>query len=100
MNLLINAAHAIKESGTITITTQQIAGFNKLTIEDDGHGIHKEHLAKLFDPFFTTKSVGEGTGLGLSISYGIIKKHQGSIDIKSSVGQGTTFTIQLPNHSH
>ncbi|MGJ3494223.1 C4-dicarboxylate transport sensor protein DctB [Piscirickettsia salmonis] len=100
MNLLINAAHAIKESGTITITTQQIAGFNKLTIEDDGHGIHKEHLAKLFDPFFTTKSVGEGTGLGLSISDGIIKKHQGSINVESTVDQGTAFTIHLPNHSH
>ncbi|WP_201258111.1 sensor histidine kinase [Piscirickettsia litoralis] len=97
MNLLVNAAHAIKESGTITITTKQQEGFNLLTIADNGHGIHQDNLAKLFDPFFTTKPVGEGTGLGLSISYGIIKKHDGSINVESEEGKGTTFTIKLPN---
>ncbi|MBN1993232.1 MAG: GAF domain-containing protein [Anaerolineae bacterium] len=64
-------------------------------ISDTGHGIQPEHLDKIFDPFFTTKEVGQGTGLGLSISYGIVKKHGGDIDVDSTPGQGTTFTLTL-----
>jgi signal transduction histidine kinase len=65
-------------------------------ISDTGHGIKPEDMDKIFDPFFTTKEVGQGTGLGLSISYGIIKKHGGHIEVKSTPGEGTTFTLTLP----
>jgi signal transduction histidine kinase len=67
-----------------------------ISIRDDGKGIPEEVLPKIFDPFFTTKDVGEGTGLGLSISYGIIEKHQGEISVKSRPGEGTEFTVTIP----
>jgi signal transduction histidine kinase len=53
-------------------------------------------MTRLFEPFFTTKEVGKGTGLGLAISYGIVQKHQGSIEVRSKVGKGSTFTVILP----
>ena len=96
MNLLINAAHAMEERGEITIETEVASGEVVIRISDTGAGIPEEHLSKLFNPFFTTKPVGQGTGLGLSISYGIIQKHGGRIDVDSTVGRGTTFTIYLP----
>ena len=65
-------------------------------IKDTGIGIEKDNLEKIFDPFYTTKAVGEGTGLGLSISYGIIKSHGGSIEVTSTPGVGTEFSIKLP----
>jgi signal transduction histidine kinase len=65
-------------------------------VTDNGQGIKPENLTKLFEPFFTTKPVGKGTGLGLSISYSLVRKHQGDIQVKSKVGQGTTFTVRLP----
>jgi signal transduction histidine kinase len=65
-------------------------------ISDTGKGIRPEHLDKIFDPFFTTKEVGQGTGLGLSISFGIIEKHGGTIQVESTPGKGTTFTLTLP----
>ena len=67
-----------------------------IRISDTGEGIPKEALQKIFDPFYTTKPAGEGTGLGLAISAGIIKDQQGSMDVESEVGKGTTFTIRLP----
>ncbi len=70
-----------------------------LEIADTGTGIAPEHQGKLFTPFFTTKPVGKGTGLGLAITYGIIKMHRGQISVRSQVGQGTTFTIQLPGQA-
>ena len=67
-----------------------------ITIRDNGKGISEEMLPKIFEPFFTTKKVGEGTGLGLWVSYGIIKSFQGTINVDSVEGEGTTFTITLP----
>ena len=100
MNLLVNAAHAIEEHGTITIKTWADDNDVFVSVSDTGQGIAKENLRKLFDPFFTTKPVGEGTGLGLALSYGIIERHSGEILVDSIVGKGTTFTIRLPiSHS-
>lgn len=96
LNLLINAGHAIEKDGEITICSQLINDRVVLSIADSGMGIEPENLKHIFDPFFTTKEVGEGTGLGLSISFGIIQNHLGSIDVKSAVDKGTTFTISLP----
>ena len=97
MNLLVNAGHAIADKGEITITTRHGPdGMAHIAISDTGVGIPDENLPHLFEPFFTTKPVGKGTGLGLSIAYGIIGRHHGSIDVHSVVGQGTTFTVNLP----
>jgi len=96
MNLLVNAAHALEDRGTITIRSSATTEHIVLEFADTGSGIDPEHLGKLFDPFFTTKPVGKGTGLGLSISYGIVHDHGGTIQVESAIGQGTTFTITLP----
>lgn len=96
MNLVVNAAQAIKNTGKIIIKTQKVKNDIVISISDNGEGIPPENLKRLFDPFFTTKPVGSGTGLGLSISHSIVQKHKGSISVESSVGVGTTFTITLP----
>ncbi len=96
LNMLVNASHAIKEKGTITVRTRQSGDSVEIDIADTGRGIDPAHMSKIFDPFFTTKPVGQGTGLGLSISYGIIHKHHGEITVVSERGKGTTFTIRLP----
>lgn len=96
MNLLVNAGHAIEERGTITIRTGTEDEQVWVEISDSGKGIEEEHLTRIFEPFFTTKPVGKGTGLGLSLSYGIIKKHNGRIEVKSAPGVGTTFRVWLP----
>ncbi|WP_049764395.1 PAS domain S-box protein [Geotalea daltonii] len=96
LNLLINAAHAIKERGEIRIATWCEDKTACIAISDTGCGIPPEVIGKIFDPFFTTKEVGKGTGLGLSISFDIINKHKGTIDVTSEPGQGTTFTIRIP----
>jgi len=96
MNLLVNAAQAIPEKGDITIRSGQADGEVFVAISDTGAGISAEILPRLFEPFFTTKPVGKGTGLGLSISYGIVRKHGGRIEVDSTVGKGTTFTVWLP----
>jgi len=96
MNLIVNAAHAIKESGTITIKTGCQDDWVWVDVGDDGEGIPKENLTRIFDPFFTTKPIGKGTGLGLSLSYNIIAKHGGRIEVESEVGKGTHFTVHLP----
>jgi two-component system NtrC family sensor kinase len=97
MNLLVNAAHAITaERGTIIIRTGTEGDQVWIEVADNGSGIPKEILGRIFDPFFTTKPVGKGTGLGLSLSYGIVKKHNGHIDVKSEPGEGTRFRITLP----
>jgi signal transduction histidine kinase len=98
MNLLINAAQAIVEHGTITLRTGCAADSVWIEVEDSGVGIAPENLPRIFEPFFTTKPVGSGTGLGMAVSYSIVQKHQGSIDIRSEVGQGTTVRVNLPIH--
>jgi signal transduction histidine kinase len=100
MNLLVNAGHAIEGGrGTITIRSA-MAGEDCVRIEvtDTGKGIPPENLQRIFDPFFTTKPIGKGTGLGLSLSYGIVQKHGGRLEVRSTVGQGTTFSVVLPVH--
>lgn len=96
MNLIVNAAQAIEERGTITITTRDEPGSVIVEVSDTGPGIAPEILGRIFEPFFTTKDVGKGTGLGLSLSYSIIENHHGSIEVESELGKGTTFRIRLP----
>lgn len=96
MNLFMNAGQSIKERGTIKIKTYSEGEQVYVEISDTGSGIPEDIVPKIFDPFFTTKEPGKGTGLGLSIVYNIIKKHNGDIQVKSKVGEGTTFTIILP----
>ena len=96
MNLIVNAAHAIKECGVITIRSGASEGWVWVSVSDTGAGIAPENLPRIFEPFFTTKPVGQGTGLGLSLSYNIINKHGGRIEVESEVGKGTTFTVHLP----
>lgn len=96
MNVLSNAGHAIKDKGTITITTSVFNNYLILEVMDDGSGMTDEVKNRIFEPFFTTKDVGKGTGLGMSITYGIIKDHNGIIDIESEIGKGTKFIIKLP----
>ncbi|MDD2709445.1 MAG: ATP-binding protein [Verrucomicrobiae bacterium] len=96
MNLLVNAAQAISEKGDIIIETEAVGQEIVIRISDTGAGILPEQFPKLFTPFYTTKPVGKGTGLGLPISYGIVKKHNGTIQVESAPGKLTTFTIRLP----
>ncbi|HEX8950096.1 MAG TPA: ATP-binding protein [Dissulfurispiraceae bacterium] len=96
LNVLLNAVHAITPPGKISVATRKEDGFVELVVNDTGKGIPGENLQKIFDPFFTTKDKTKGTGLGLAVSYGIIKKHGGEIEVSSTVGMGTTFTVKLP----
>ena len=96
MNIINNGIQATPGKGTITITTQERGDQVAVTIADTGTGMTDEVKSKIFDPFFTTKDVGKGTGLGMSISFGIIKDHNGTIEVESEVGVGTKFTLLLP----
>ncbi|MDO9104926.1 MAG: ATP-binding protein [Methylovulum sp.] len=95
-NLLMNAAQAISERGTITLSSGTENETVWVAISDSGQGISPENLSRIFDPFFTTKPVGKGTGLGLSLSYSIVQTHHGWIEVSSKVGEGTTFRVVLP----
>ncbi len=97
LNLIINAEQAIGESGEITVKSGPFdEKYIRTDIIDNGPGIIQENLEQIFDPFFTTKEAGKGTGLGLSIVYGIVKKHEGYIEVTSVLGKGTTFSVYLP----
>ena len=96
MNMLLNASQAINERGTITISTGVEGEEVWVQFEDTGEGMPEDVQQNIFDPFFTTKPVGSGTGLGLSISYGIVKSHNGRIDVTSTPGVGSCFRITLP----
>lgn len=110
MNLALNARDAMPEGGLLQFSLKQITcrenenppipelpcgNWVVISVKDTGHGIAVEHLPHIFEPFYTTKPVGQGTGLGLAQVYGIIKQHDGYIDVQSRLGFGTTFTIYL-----
>jgi PAS domain S-box-containing protein len=112
MNLAINAAHAMPDGGTVSISSDTVeldsiycdnsafdiapGWFIKIEVLDSGHGIPPEDLPRIFEPFFTTKSQGKGTGLGLAAVYGTIQQHHGSISAYSEIDKGTRFSIYLP----
>ncbi|HPR84330.1 MAG TPA: ATP-binding protein, partial [Candidatus Paceibacterota bacterium] len=96
LNILINAAQAIKDKGTIKINTKIENNTLEIIISDTGCGIPEENIDKILDPFFTTKEPGKGTGLGLSITYNILQEINGNISFKSKKEKGTTVTIKLP----
>ena len=112
INLAVNGRDALPKHGgklTISVTSREVVApdrqkypdaregkFACLVVSDTGSGIPPENLKKIFEPFFTTKEVGKGTGLGLATVYGIVKQHQGWIEVESEVGKGSTFTVFLP----
>lgn len=96
MNLIVNAAHAIPERGTITLTTCAVDGWVCVTVSDTGCGMPEEVKRRIFEPFFTTKPVGKGTGLGLSLSFSIVQKHGGRIEVDSVPDVGTRFAVWIP----
>lgn len=107
LNIILNAAEAMKENEesrprTLYISMEQGAMIDArshyllLSIEDTGKGIDEKDIDNVFNPFFTTKE--EGTGLGLAICYGIINRHKGELEVRSTLGKGTCFTIKLPQH--
>jgi PAS domain S-box-containing protein len=96
LNLMLNTLDAMPEGGRLEVNIRKIDATVEITFSDTGLGIDESVIDRIFDPFFTTKPMGKGTGLGLSICYGIIKDHNGTINVKSKKGIGTIFTILLP----
>jgi len=94
--LATNALDAMVISGILTIAAKNQDDKVVVDVIDNGVGIPQENLPKIFEPFFTTKEIGKGTGLGLAVCYGILTEHGGALDVQSTVGVGTTFTITLP----
>jgi signal transduction histidine kinase len=107
-NLLLNAIHASKPDGVVTLGAENMSAPPRGTnhgdsteyvvcvVEDHGEGIGEDQLSNVFEPFFTTKEVGEGTGLGLSVALGIVREHGGWIDIATEKGSGSRFSVFLP----
>lgn len=103
LNLLKNAAQAIhqrdddSEPGRITLRTRLTGNWAEVQVEDNGTGMSEAVRKRIFEPFFTTKEVGQGTGLGLAVSYFIVtNNHKGQMEVQSTAGQGTCFTLRLP----
>jgi two-component system, NtrC family, sensor kinase len=98
--LATNAVDAMPFGGILKISARAHEDRVFIAVADNGIGIPSDNLPKIFEPFFTTKEVGRGTGLGLAVCYGILTEHGGSLDVQSTVGVGTTFTISLPTANH
>ena len=96
LNIINNAVYAMKDGGSLTIRTTAGADKVHVAFQDTGLGIPADILGRIFDPFFTTKPEVSGTGLGLSVSLGIVQSHGGAVDVQSTPGKGSTFTIILP----
>lgn len=104
LNIMLNSLEAMTDGGRMQVVTkgrvrktgEKIRRVVEIFLSDTGHGIDRKNLGNIFDPFFTLKGDEGGTGLGLSITYGIIKEHEGAIDVKSTVGKGTIVKITLP----
>jgi len=96
LNIVNNALYAMSDVGGLTVRTSAADSQVLVEFTDTGSGIAAEHLDRIFDPFFTTKPDVSGTGLGLSVSLGIVQSHGGTIEAKSEVGRGSTFTVKLP----
>jgi signal transduction histidine kinase len=111
VNLVTNAIQAMPNGGRIDVDVReertrspeekhgQLQDYVVLSVRDRGAGIAPDVLPKIFDPFFTTKDVGQGTGLGLSVAYGIVQDHNGWVNVDTRLGEGTTFSVYLPQHS-
>ena len=97
INLISNAIHATPGQGHISVQVASTANGVSIVVSDTGSGIPKEHLEKIFEPFFSTKAPGEGTGLGLFVTREIVEKLGGTVEVMSRVGQGTQFTIHIPD---
>ena len=98
-NVIINAAEAMEEGGgtiRISVDEDSSGGYAVVQVRDDGKGMNEEQIARVFEPFYTTKGSRKGTGLGMSVSLGIVRKHQGTIDIESQPGRGANVIIHLP----
>jgi two-component system NtrC family sensor kinase len=100
LNLALNGAEAMQSrgGGTLTLSTRVLPERRgvEMRVHDTGEGIASENLSKIFDPFFTTKPEGKGVGLGLAVLYGIVRAHDGEVEVTSRRDQGTTFTVTLP----
>ena len=96
MNLAVNARDAMPTGGALTMVTRNRGADVVLEVADTGCGMSRELVSRIFEPFFTTKGVGKGTGLGLSVVHGIVQQAGGRIEVNSTVGVGTTFSIALP----
>ena len=96
-NLITNAFQAMNgRGGNLILSSRSLKDFVEIKVSDSGVGISPRYLNQIFDPFFTTKKTGEGTGLGLNIVYRIVTKYEGTIEVESTEGVGTTFTIKFP----